>query len=99
MIGIALNLLFVAAEGGAGLWAGSVALLADTLHNLGHLATTIPLIIAFRLGRRSPTRRFTHGFRRAEDLVGLLIGAVIALSAALIVWESVRALTEADDAS
>lgn len=78
---------------------GSVALLADTLHNLGHLATTIPLIIAFRLGRRSPTRRFTHGFRRAEDLVGLLIGAVIALSAALIVWESVRALTEARDLS
>lgn len=72
---------------------GSVALLADTLHNLGHLATTIPLIIAFRLGRRAPTRRFSHGFRRAEDLVGLLIGAVIALSAALIVWESVRALT------
>ena len=78
---------------------GSVALLADTLHNLGHLATTIPLIIAFRLGRRSPTRRFTHGSRRAEDLVGLLIGAVIALSAALIVWESVRALTEARDLS
>lgn len=76
---------------------GSVALLADTLHNLGHLATTIPLIIAFRLGRRSPTRRFSYGFRRAEDLVGLLIGAVIALSAALIVWESVRALTAARD--
>jgi len=76
---------------------GSVALLADTLHNLGHLATTIPLIIAFRLGRRAPTSTFSHGFRRAEDLVGLLIGAVIALSAALIVWESVRALTEARD--
>ncbi|MFB9074752.1 cation diffusion facilitator family transporter [Citricoccus parietis] len=72
---------------------GSVALLADTMHNLGHLATTIPLIIAFRLGRRVPTRRYNYGLRRAEDLVGLLIGAVIALSAALIVWESVRALT------
>jgi cation diffusion facilitator family transporter len=76
---------------------GSVALLADTVHNLGHLATTIPLIIAFRLGRRAPTSRYSHGFRRAEDLVGLLIGAVIALSAALIVWESVRALTTARD--
>lgn len=72
---------------------GSVALLADTLHNLGHLATTIPLIIAFRLGCRAPTRRYSYGFRRAEDLVGLLIGAVIALSAGLIVWESIRALT------
>lgn len=76
---------------------GSVALLADTLHNLGHLATTIPLIIAFRLGRRAATRRYSYGFRRAEDLVGLLIGAVIALSAALIVWESIRALTTERD--
>lgn len=73
---------------------GSVALLADTVHNLGHLATTIPLIIAFRLGRRAPTRRYSYGFRRAEDLVGLLIGLVIALSAALIVWESVRGLLQ-----
>lgn len=71
---------------------GSVALLADTLHNVGHLATTIPLIIAFRLGRRPATSRYPYGFRRAEDLVGLLIAAVIALSAALIMWESLRAL-------
>lgn len=73
---------------------GSIALLADTVHNLGHLATTIPLIIAFRIGRRRPTRRYSYGYRRAEDLVGLLIGLVIALSAALIVWESVRALMQ-----
>lgn len=76
---------------------GSVALLADTLHNLGHLATTIPLIIAFRLGRRAPTRCYNYGFRRAEDLVGLIIGAVIALSAGLIIWESIRALTTQRD--
>ncbi|ANS79343.1 Cobalt-zinc-cadmium resistance protein [Serinicoccus hydrothermalis] len=73
---------------------GSIALLADTVHNLGHLATTIPLIIAFRIGRRQPTRRYSYGYRRAEDLVGLLIGLVIALSAALIIWESVRALLQ-----
>ncbi|GAA1139618.1 cation diffusion facilitator family transporter [Ornithinicoccus hortensis] len=73
---------------------GSIALLADTVHNLGHLATTIPLIIVFRLGRRPPTRRYSYGYRRAEDLVGLLIGLVIALSAALIVWESLRALAQ-----
>lgn len=76
---------------------GSVALLADTVHNLGHLATTIPLIIAFRIGRRVPTRRYSYGYRRAEDLVGLLIGLVIAASAVLIVWESVRALSTQRD--
>ncbi|MCI2267002.1 cation diffusion facilitator family transporter [Sediminivirga luteola] len=73
---------------------GSIALLADTVHNLGHLATTIPLIIAFRLGRRAPTRRYPYGYKRAEDLVGLFIGLIIAASAALIIWESIRGLIE-----
>lgn len=71
---------------------GSVALLADTLHNVGHALTTIPLLLAFRLGRRAPTQAFTYGYRRAEDLVGLFIGLVIAVTAVLIVWESARAL-------
>ncbi|WP_342371893.1 cation diffusion facilitator family transporter [Propioniciclava soli] len=83
----ALQLVIVAVS-------GSIGLLADTLHNLGHLVTTIPLIIAFRLGRRAPTRRYPFGLRRAEDLVGLLIGLVIAISAALIIAESVRALVD-----
>lgn len=71
---------------------GSIALLADTIHNIGHAATTIPLILAFKLGRRAPTSRFPFGFRRAEDLVGLLISGVIAASIVLIVWESIDAL-------
>jgi cation diffusion facilitator family transporter len=71
---------------------GSIALLADTLHNVGHAATTIPLIIAFRIGQRAASKRYTYGYRRAEDLVGLFISLIIALSAALIIWESVDAL-------
>ncbi|UER53762.1 cation transporter [Kineosporiaceae bacterium SCSIO 59966] len=71
---------------------GSIALLADTIHNLGHAATTIPLIIAFRLGRRRPTSRYPYGYRRAEDLVGLFISLVIIATIVLIVWESIDAL-------
>jgi cation diffusion facilitator family transporter len=71
---------------------GSIALLADTVHNLGHAATTIPLIIAFRLGRRSADGRYSYGYRRAEDLVGLFIGLIVAITAAIIIWESVDAL-------
>lgn len=71
---------------------GSIALLADTVHNLGHAATTIPLIIAFRLGRRPTNGRYSYGYRRAEDLVGLFIGLIVAVTAAIIIWESVDAL-------
>lgn len=72
---------------------GSMALLADTVHNIGHLATTVPLLIAFRLAGRAPTKRYPYGLRRAEDIVGLLIAAVIAVSAVLIIVESIRAVT------
>lgn len=73
---------------------GSIALLADTLHNVSHAATTIPLIIAFRLGRRLPTPRYPYGYRRAEDLAGVLIAVMIAATAVYIVWESVNAFVD-----
>jgi Co/Zn/Cd efflux system component len=47
---------------------GSVALLAETIHNFGDAATALPLWVAFALARRRPTERFTYGFGRLEDL-------------------------------
>ena len=60
---------------------GSVALLGDTVHNLGDALTAIPLAVAFTIGRRAATRRYTYGYGRAEDLAGILIVVVIAASA------------------
>ena len=59
---------------------GSVALLGDTLHNAADALTAVPLGIAFVLGRRPPTRRYTYGYGRAEDLAGIAIVATIAAS-------------------
>ena len=69
---------------------GSVALLADTIHNFSDALTAIPLWVAFSIGRRQPTRRYTYGFGRVEDLAGLFIVAMIALSAVLAGYESIH---------
>ncbi|HEX5332596.1 MAG TPA: cation diffusion facilitator family transporter [Cellulomonas sp.] len=71
---------------------GSVALLADTVHNFSDALTAIPLWIAFALTRRAPSKRYTYGYGRAEDLAGLFIVAMIALSAVVAGVESVRRL-------
>lgn len=68
---------------------GSVALLGDTLHNVADALTAVPLGIAFVLGRRMPTRRYTYGFGRAEDLAGIVIVAVIAASSAMAGYQAV----------
>jgi cation diffusion facilitator family transporter len=71
---------------------GSVALLADTIHNFGDAATAIPLGLAFVLSRKKPNKRFTYGYGRAEDLAGLLIVFLILFSAAVSAYESVSRL-------
>jgi cation diffusion facilitator family transporter len=71
------------------LFTGSVALLADTIHNFADALTAVPLWIAFVLGRRVATRSHTYGFGRAEDLAGLFIIFVVALSAFVAAWEAI----------
>jgi cation diffusion facilitator family transporter len=68
---------------------GSVALLADTIHNFADAATAIPLWIAFWLARRGATRRFTYGLGRVEDLAGILIIVTILASALVAAYEGV----------
>ncbi len=67
---------------------GSVALLADTVHNIGDTLNSIPLLIAFYLARRAATRRYTYGYGRAEDVAGVLIVLSIAFSAGYALWAS-----------
>lgn len=71
---------------------GSVALAADTIHNFSDALTAIPLWIAFALGRRAASKRYTYGLGRAEDLAGLFVLLMIALSAIIAGYEAVRRL-------
>ena len=71
---------------------GSVALLGDALHNSADALTAVPLGIAFLLSRRRPTRRYTYGYGRAEDLAGIVIVAVIVLSSAAAAFAAVSRL-------
>jgi cation diffusion facilitator family transporter len=74
------------------LMSGSVALLADTIHNFSDAMTALPLWVAFVLSRRAASRRYTYGYGRAEDLAGIFIVLMIALSSALAAWESIDRL-------
>jgi cation diffusion facilitator family transporter len=76
---------------------GSVALLADTIHNFGDALTAIPLGVAFVLGKRPPTKRYTYGFGRAEDLAGVFVVVMIALSAAVAGYEAIDRLLDPRD--
>lgn len=71
------------------LLSGSVALLADTIHNFGDAATAIPLGIAFLFARLKPTKRFPYGYGRVEDLAGIAVVLIILISAIVAGYEAI----------
>ena len=79
-------------QAGVVVLSGSVALLGDTLHNLADALTAVPLLVAFTLARRPPNNRYTYGYGRAEDLGGLFVIAMIALSSVLAAYEAIDRL-------
>lgn len=71
-------------------FSGSIALLADAIHNLGDGCTAVPLGAAFILGKRKPSKRFTYGYGRVEDLAGLVVVLTILASAIFAGYESIN---------
>lgn len=74
------------------IYSHSVALLADTIHNFTDAATAVPLWIAFRLAVLKPTKRFTYGYGRVEDLAGVAVVLTILCSALIAGWQALQRL-------
>lgn len=91
-IGTALNLAFVAVEGAAGFYSGSVALLADAGHNLSDV---LGLLIAWggaELAKRPPSGRFTYGLRGSSILAALMNALLLLVASGAIAWEAIGRL-------
>jgi len=73
---------------------GSVALLADTIHNFSDALTAIPLGIAFTLSRRARNSRYTYGYGRAEDIAGVIIVLMILFSAFQAMYQSILKIVD-----
>jgi divalent metal cation (Fe/Co/Zn/Cd) transporter len=85
LAGLLLTALF---QVGVAISSGSVALLADTIHNFSDALTAIPLWLAFILSRRARNQRYTYGYGRAEDLAGAVIVVLIFISAVEVFYQS-----------
>ena len=91
-VSFAVLLVTAALQAAVTVASGSVGLLGDSLHNVADALTALPLAIAFTVGRRPPTRSYTHGFGRAEDVAGIVVVLLIAASSVAAALEAVRRL-------
>jgi cation diffusion facilitator family transporter len=89
MVGLLLTALLQAA---VVVFTSSVALLADTIHNFGDAATAVPLWIAFLMAQKKPSKRFSYGYGRVEDLAGIVIVFIMLGSGLMAAYESISRL-------
>lgn len=94
VIGIVLNLTFVVVEAAAGLYSDSLALLSDAGHNLSDVASLALALLAFKLIKVKPTKKFTYGYRRASILISLLNAIILLLAVVTIGYESIHRFFE-----
>lgn len=88
--GIILNIIFVVVEFGAGLISNSLALISDAGHNLSDVASLALALLAFRLLKIKPTKKFTYGYRKASILISLLNAVILLVAVGSIGYESVQ---------
>ena len=93
-IGVTLNIAFVGAEVAAGLWTGSLALLADAGHNLSDVLALLLAWGATVLAKRAPAGRRTYGLRKATVLASLANAVMLLVAVGVIVSEAVRRFSE-----
>ncbi len=93
-LAIALNLAFVAAEVAAGIFSGSMALLADAGHNLSDVLTLLVAWGASLLARRPPSARFTYGLKSSSILAAIANAALLFAALGAILVETIRRLAD-----
>lgn len=93
-IGIGLNLVYVIAEASAGLWTGSVALLADAGHNLSDVLGLAVAWAGAALARTPPSKRFTYGLKGSTILAALANAVLLLVALGAIVLEALHRFGE-----
>ncbi len=89
---ILLNVVITVAEAGVGFHAGSLALLADALHNLSDVGSLVLAWVGARLALRAATATRTFGLLRAEPMVAFVNGLLLLPLAGSLVWAGVQRL-------
>lgn len=92
-IGVALNLGFVVVEVVYGLFANSLALLADAGHNFGDVLGLLLAWGASALAAKGPSLRLTYGLRGTTILAAMGNAMILLVAIGVIGWEAVGRLS------
>ncbi len=91
---IILNIVLVVAEVIAGIYSGSMALLADAFHNLGDVLALFISLVAIVFGAKKATDSMTFGYIKAEMMAAFVNSIFLVVMMIFILIESINRFFE-----
>lgn len=92
LLSFVINMLLSVAEIVGGIFAGSIALIADALHNTSDALSILIAVIAFKIGRKKAFGKYTYGFKRAEVIGGFVNLILLFISGCYLLAEGIERL-------
>lgn len=92
ILGIILNVIFVAIETIVGLSYDSLALLSDAGHNFSDVITLVMALVAFKLLAIPPNKKLTYGYRKTTIWAAIFNAVLLFVAVGIIFWESIHRL-------
>jgi cobalt-zinc-cadmium efflux system protein len=92
VISSAVTFLFTIAQLGVGIWANSLALIGDALHNFTDVLALLLAFSAVRIERRPATAEKSYGYQRAGVIAAFINAATLAAFTIFIFFEAIRRL-------
>lgn len=89
LLGISLNIIFITAEITIGLFANSLGLVSDALHNSSDVLSFILAFIASILSTRKPTEQHTYGLRTTSILAAFINSVLLPLAMIFLIYQAV----------
>lgn len=87
-LAVAVNMLLTLAQVIGGVLSGSLALIADALHNFSDAAALLIAVVARRVGRQPPDRFKTFGYKRAEVIAALINLVTLVIVGLYLIYEA-----------
>lgn len=94
---VVLNFIITAAEIVGGIFANSLSLISDALHNLSDALAVLISYFAIRIGKRKSDYKKTFGYKRAETLAALLNASVLVAISFFLVKEAIQRLRNPEE--
>ncbi len=83
-----INLAFVGIELVGGFYAGSFAIIADAVHDLGDSLTLFLAWILEKVSNKQATKNFSYGYKRLSLLSSVLVSGILIVGSSVILFHS-----------